>query len=174
MPPERYLPIFTSLKVSRIGVISNPARTSSYIKKARKIAAEFGVDLIVREAKSIQDVSGQLSTLTGLVDALWMLPDSITASGEAADAQFLFSAKHRVPVVTFSSAYLDSGAAIAIDMDRFDIGIQGGRMAASIISGGRVSNIPPELPRKITVKTNFAVLRRLNLSPDFTGSRSTK
>ena len=78
-----------------------------------------------------------------------MLPDSVTASGEAADAHFLFSAVHRIPVITFSSAYLSSGAALALDIDRFDMGRQGGEMAASLMDGNGISEIPPESPRKI-------------------------
>lgn len=165
-PPERYLPLFTALKAHRIGVISNPARNAAYIRQARKAAAGSGIELVVREVKSSREVSGQLGTLAGMVDALWMLPDSVTASGEAADAHFLFSAGHKVPVVTFSSAYLASGAALALESDRFDMGRQGGEMAASLMDGNGISEIPPEVPRKTSVKSNLSVLRRLDLKPE--------
>lgn len=173
-PPERYLPLFASLKARKVGIASNTTRSAAYIKQARKVAAGFGIDLVVREVKSSREVSGQLGTLAGLVDALWMLPDSVTANGEAADAHFLFSASHKVPVVTFSSAYLASGAALALEIDRFDIGKQGGEMAASLLDGKRISEISPESPRKTTVKSNLSVLRRLGLKPDFGDKRSSE
>jgi len=165
-PPERYLQILTTIKARKVGIISNSTRSAAYIKLARKVAAGFEIELLVREVKSSREVSGQLASLAGLVDALWMLPDSVTASGEAADAHFLFSATHKVPVLTFSGAYLASGAALALDIDRFDIGKQGGEMAASMIDGNGISDIPPESPRKTTVTGNPSVLRRLNLKPD--------
>lgn len=165
-PPERYLPIFTSLKAHKVGIIGTGGRTAAYIRQARKVAAGFGIELVVREVKSSREVSGQLGTLAGVVDALWMLPDNITASGEAADAHFLFSAGHKVPVVTFSVAYLASGAALALETDRFDMGKQGGEMAASLMDGNGISEIPPEAPRKTSVKSNMSVLRRLDLRPD--------
>jgi putative ABC transport system substrate-binding protein len=171
-PPERYLPIFASIKASNVGILINSANSAAYIKQARKVAAGFGIDLVVREVKSSREVSRQLGSLAGLVDALWMLPDSVTASGEAADAHFLFSASHKIPVVTFSSAYFASGAALALEIDRFDMGKQGGEMAASFMAGNGISGIPPESPRKTTVKNNLSVLRRLNLRPDLAGSRS--
>lgn len=174
LPPERYLPVFTSIGASRVGLVSNSGGSAAYIKQARKIAAGFGIDLVVREVKSSREVSGQLGTLAGLVDALWMLPDSITASGEAADAHFLFSACQKVPVITFSSAYLASGAALAIDIDRYDMGKQGGKMAASLMEGDGISDIPPESPRKTTLRSNLSVLRRLNLNPELTGNRSAE
>lgn len=173
-PPERYLTLFTSLKASKVGVISAPAGGAAYIKQARKMANGLGIDLVIREVKSARDVSGQLASLAGLVDALWMLPDCVTSSSEAADAHFLFSAAHRIPVVTFSSAYLASGAALAIDIDRFDMGKQGGRMAVALLGGNAIADIPPESPRKTTVKSNPSVLRRLNLNPEFTGGRSAE
>ena len=153
-----------------MGVVGTTERSAAYIGQARKVAAGFGIDLMVREAKSSRDVSGQLASLAGIADALWMLPDSVTSSGEAADAHFMFSAGHKVPVVTFSSVYLASGAALALDIDRFDMGKQGGDMAASLMNGDGISEIPPESPRKTTVNSNPYVLRRLGLRRDLTGS----
>jgi putative ABC transport system substrate-binding protein len=172
--PERYLALFTSLKSRKVGIISGSAGSATYIREARKIAAGYGIDLLVREVKSSREVAGQLESLAGTVDALWMLPDSTSASGEAADAHFLFSARHKVPVVTFSSAYLSSGAALAVEIDRFDIGQQGGAMAVEIMNGNSISDIPSEAPRKTGVKSNKSVLRRLSLTSDFPGYRSAE
>jgi putative tryptophan/tyrosine transport system substrate-binding protein len=170
--PERYLPIFGSIRARRVGIVSNATRNAVYIKNARKAAVGLGLDLVVREVKSSREVSGQLDSLAGLVDALWMLPDSVTASGEAADAHFLFSASHKIPVITFSSAYLASGAALALDIDRFDMGRQGGEMAAALVAGKGIADIPPVSPRKTTLTGNPSVLRRLGLKPDLAGSRN--
>jgi putative ABC transport system substrate-binding protein len=170
--PERYLPLFGSIRARRVGIISTASRSAAYIRHAKRVAAGLGIDLVVREVKSSREVSGQLDSLAGQVDALWMLPDSVTASGEAADAHFLFSAGHRIPVVVFSSAYLAAGAALALDIDRFDMGRQAGEMAATLVEGGSISDIPPASPRRSTVKSNPSVLRRLGLKPDLAGSRN--
>lgn len=172
--PDKYLPIFASLKARSVGVIFNPAKSAPYIKVARKVAAGMGIELVVREVKSSKDVPEQLETLVGRVDALWMIPDSISASGEAADAHFLFSGRQMVPVVTFSSAYFASGAALALDIDRFDIGKQAGKIATSLMNGTGISDIPPETPRKTTVKSNPSVMRRLGLKLDFSNNRDTE
>jgi putative ABC transport system substrate-binding protein len=165
-PPERYLPLFNSIGSSRVGIISINSRSGGYVRQARKAAAEAGIELVVREVKSSREVAGQLATLAGTVDAIWMLPDSVTSSGEAADAHFLFAASNRIPVVTFSSAYLTSGAALALDFDRFEMGRQGGEMALSLVNGARITEVPPQPPRKTSVTTNPAVLRKLEIKPD--------
>ena len=170
--PERYLPLFVSLKARKVGVISAADRSTAYIKHARKLAVEFGIDLVVREVKSSRDVAAQLDSLAGQIDALWMLPDNITASGKAADAHFHFSAGHKIPVIVFSSAYLASGAALALDIDRFDIGKQGGEMAAALITGNGISEIAPQTPHKTSIKSNPHVLRRLGLSPQSSSRNS--
>lgn len=163
--PERYLALFASLTAQRVGVIANPSVSDSYLRLARRLAAGMGIELLVREVKSPREVRAQLDSMAGLVDALWMLPDSLTASGEAADAHFLFSAVHKVPVVTFSSAYLTSGAAFVLDIDRADLGRQAGEMAAALLDGAAVSAIPPAAPRRALIRSNPSVLRRLGLNP---------
>jgi putative ABC transport system substrate-binding protein len=174
IPPEQYLPVFSALKAKRIGIVSNAAGSSEYIRHARKVAAESGMELVVREVKSAWEVSARLDSLAGNVDLLWMLPDSVTSSGEAADAHFHFSARYKVPVVSFSSAYLASGAAVAIDFDRFEMGKQAGRMVSSLLEGNTVQNIPAESPRSTTVRSNPAVLRRLGLKADIAESRNAE
>jgi len=169
--PDRYLQLFAAIKAHKVGIVSNTARSAAYIRQARKSAAGMGIDLLIREVKTSREVPAQLDSLAGQVDALWMLPDSITSSGEAADAHFLFSAAHRVPVVTFSSAYLASGAALALDIDRFDMGRQAGEMAAQLVDGNGISEIFPASPRKTLVRVNPPVLRRLGLKPELSGSR---
>ena len=169
--PERYLAIFAAIKARRVGVIANTSRNAGYLKLANKFASRYGLDLVIRDVKSPKDVSAQLDSLVGNVDALWMLPDTSIATGEAADAFFLFSASRRVPVVTFSSTYLATGAAIAIEIDRYDIGRQGGEMVSQLLDG-TADSVPPQLPRKNRLKTNPSVLRRIGLSVELPALKS--
>lgn len=164
--PERYLTLLGIIKARKVGIIANASRNSGYLKLAQKIAPRYGIDLVIRDVKSPKDVASQLDSLAGNVDSLWMLPDTSIASGESADAFFLFSASRRVPVVSFSSTYLGFGAALVIEIDRFDLGRQGGEMVAQLLSGTDVDDIAPEFPRKSVLKTNPSILRRLGFSPD--------
>lgn len=172
IPPERYLSLFSSIKAYRVGIVCNPSRNIIYLRRAQKLASRYGIDLIVREINSPRDVFHQLDSLAGAVDALWMLPDISVATGEAADAFFLFSATHRLPVVSFASTYLSSGAAAIIEIDRFDLGKQGGEILARIMDGVPVSEIGPITPRRSVVKSNSTVLRRLGINLDVANSRT--
>lgn len=161
-PPEKYLPIFAYLKSHQIGIVSS-ARSAGYVKHARKTTVGQGLELVTRDVKTAQSVPAQLESLTGHVDTLWMMPDKISGSGAATDSLLLFSASQKAPVVTFSSAYLDAGAAVALDFDRYEVGRQAGEMVVAAIEGDTAAKITPAVPRKTTVKKNISVLRRLSI-----------
>lgn len=174
LPPERYLPIFSAIKARRVGVIGSQARSGEYLRLAARVAASRGIDLVVKEAKSPREVPALLNGMAGRIDALWMIPDSVTAAGEAADAHFLFSMGQQIPVVTFSSAYLPAGAAIALEMDPVDIGRQAGEMLDELMGGDGIRGIPPQSPRRGVLKINPAVLRRLGIRADALTGRNAE
>lgn len=165
MPPvEQYLAMFQTLKARRVGVVVNPARSGHLVRRAQQVASRYGVELAVREVTSPREVSGQLTALGDAVDALWLLPDATAVARETVDAYFRFSMSRQVPVVAFSGAYLQAGAAVAIEADRHDTGRRGGEMAAELLDGEDISGCPPVLPRKTTIGSNPVVLRRLGLT----------
>lgn len=172
IPPDRYLSLFAAIKTHRVGVICNPARNLQYLRRAQRLASKYGIDLVVREVRSPKEVLSQLDSLAGTVDALWMLPDISIATGEAADAFFHFSATHRLPVISFASTYLSSGAAIIIEIDRFDIGKQGGEIVAKVLAGAATNDMAPVAPRRGVIKSNQTVLRRLGIQQDFLSGRT--
>jgi len=163
LPPERYLTLFHAMKLHRIGILAHPAKSGQYIRWVQQVAAEYAVEPVVREVLSPRDVSGQLSSLQGKVDALWLLPDDTAVARETVEAYFLFSLQQQVPVIAFSGAYLQSGAAVAFDLKRYDMGRQAGDMVAALLDGEEVADLPVEFPRKAVVKTNPTVLRRLGV-----------
>ena len=40
--PERYLPLFSSIKARKVGIVSNAARNAAYIRHARKWPPAWG------------------------------------------------------------------------------------------------------------------------------------
>jgi len=162
--PARYLAVFDSLGSKRVGVICDPARSGSYLKRAQVAARRSGIDLVVREVHSPKETLSALDSLRGKVDALWMLPDVTAVSPETTEAYFLFSQGERVPLVSFAELYLSMGGAVALGIDRFDIGKQLGALAQSVLDGTPVENLSVQPPRRVMLKVNEGVLRRLKIS----------
>lgn len=164
--PERYLAILNAMKVTKVGIVVDTTRNANYLKIAQKAASRHGIDIVLRDVKSPKDVAAQLQSLSGLVDSLWMIPDASVATGENADSFFLFAASRRLPVITFSANYLPFGSAVALEIDRYDVGKQGGEIVAQLFSGHTINDLAPALPRKNQIKLNPVVLRRLGISSE--------
>lgn len=162
--PERYVGLFRSMKARRVGIVYNPAKSGWYVRQAVQTAGAAGIELVTREVSSPKDTAGQLASLAGKVDALWMLPDSTAVTRETTEAYFRFGQEQSVPVVSFASSYLGLGAAAVLELDRVAMGRQADAMIADLLNGGRTDGAVLEFPRGLTVKTNPTVLKRLGSS----------
>ncbi|MHB8121059.1 MAG: ABC transporter substrate-binding protein [Desulfuromonadaceae bacterium] len=163
-PPERYIAMFRTMKTRRVGVIYNPAKSGWYLRLAQRAAEAAGIELVVREVSAPRESIERLSALAGKVDALWMLPDSTAVTRETAEAYFRFGQEQNVPVVSFAANYLGLGAAAVLEIDRLAMGRQAEAMAAKILRGSRIENMPFDFPKGLKLKTNASVLKRLSVA----------
>lgn len=159
--PEQYLLVAKRLRAHRIGIVYNPSRSEWYLKLARQAARQHGVELVTREVHDPRQTIAQLESLKGKVDALWLLPDPTAVTSETLEAYFLFSQSQAVPVLSFSAAHLKLGALVALEVDRFELGRQTGEMAQQLVQG-EVPDPAFAAPRRVTLKANEAVAKRLN------------
>ena len=164
LDPSRYLFVFDALGTGKVGVIYDPARSGAYLKRAQSAASRNRIDLVLREVRSAKETPAMLQSLRGKVDAIWMLPDTTAVSPASTEAYFLFSQGERVPVVTFADVYLSMGGAVALTIDRHDIGRQLGEMAQGILDGEDVDEIPAGFPRRAVTRSNDGVVRQLDLT----------
>ena len=169
LEPGRYLSVFDALGAKRVGVLYDPARSGAYLKRAQAAARRSGIELVPREVHAPKETPAMLASLRGKVDALWMLPDATAVSPASTEAYFLFSQSEMVPVVTFAEVYLSMGGAVALGIDRFDIGRQLGEMVQGVLDGTPIEEMPPQSPRRVLTRSNDGVLRRLKLTSGLVG-----
>jgi len=163
-PPEQHCNLLRQMKVRRVGVVYNPARSGWYLRQAQQAAEQAGISLVLREVTTARDTLPQLASLAGKVDALWMLPDLTAVTRETTEAYFYFSQQHGVPVVSFTASYLGLGAAAVLDIDRAALGRQARDMVDKMLEGGSGDSMALRFPRGVTLKTNAGLLRRLKIS----------
>ena len=161
--PEQYLKLFDALGAKRIGVLYDPNKTGCYLKRALQDSRQLGLKLVAEPVGDPRELQAKLDRMRGHVDALWMLPDSTVVTTVNMEAFLLFSMTHNVPTVTFTSHYLKNGAAASLEIDHFDIGLQTGELALSLLKGGTARRVPTLDPRKIHLHKNESVLRKLGL-----------
>jgi putative tryptophan/tyrosine transport system substrate-binding protein len=161
LDPAKYMNVFKDLNSRRVAMVYDPMRNGPYVKRAQAAARRSGIDLVTREVRNPKETPAALESLRGKIDALWMLPDLTAVTPATTEAYFLFSQSEKVPVVTFADVYLTMGGAVALSIDRFDIGRQLGEMAQSVLDGTPVEDLGQQSPRRAISKTNDGVLRRL-------------
>lgn len=163
--PERYMSMFQNMKTPRVGVIYSAARSGWYLDQAKRAAQQAGIQLVVREVSDPRATIGQLASLAGKVDALWMLPDTTAVTRESTEAYFRFGQENSVPVVSFAGNYLGLGAAAVLDIDRLALGRQADGFATELLSGKRTDR-KVVFPAKALMKKNSSVLERLHVEPE--------
>jgi len=163
-PPEQYCNLLRQMKVRRVGVIYNPARSGWYLQQARQAAEQAGISLVLREVTTSRDTLTQLASLAGKVDALWMLPDVTAVTRETTEAYFYFSQQQSVPVISFAGSYLGLGAAAVLDIDRAALGRQARDMVDKLLEGGSDDSMSLRFPKGTILKTNDNLLKRLKIN----------
>jgi len=161
--PSRYLELFAQLGVKRIGTLYDPRISGLYLKRAFGEAGDYGLSLVAEPVRNSRDLQGKLEKLKGETDLLWLLPDSTVVTTVNMEALLLFSMTEGIPMVAFTSQYLKNGAAAALDIDPYDVGVQTGELALSLLRSAPTRKIPVLDPRKVRLQVNESVLHKLRL-----------
>jgi putative tryptophan/tyrosine transport system substrate-binding protein len=161
--PDRQLTLLQRVlpSVKRIGVIYDPLKSGTFLKKARFSAAADNIELTLREVSNPKDVPAQLQSMKGSIDLFWMLPDTTVVTPETIEYLLLFSLENGIPILSFSEKYVEQGALLSFDVDPVDLGRQGGEMARRLLAGSPIAGIPPVDPRNVIVTINSKVAKNL-------------
>ncbi len=167
--PERYVSMFKSMNLRRVGVVYNEEKSGWYLQQARNAASAAGIELVVRKVSAARETVAQLATLAGKVDALWMLPDTTAVTRETTEAYFRFGQQNSVPVISFAPSYLVLGAAAILEIDRVALGRQAFALAAKLLkieNSENSENMTFRFPTKINRTHNPKIFKNLALTPD--------
>jgi len=74
---------------------------------------------------------------------------------------FLFCIGNRIPVVTFSEKYVESGALLSISIDPFDIGRQAAEIAGNLLSRTKGDIVQLSAPRTEIVAINTELAQKI-------------
>lgn len=161
--PSQQVEAITRLlpKLRSLGALYNPVQTGQWVQEALTSPTGKEQTLLFKKISSPAEVPAALAGLRDKIDAYWLLPDDLVTNPQALSHLQEFSIANRVPILSFSDKYLKTGAAAAITFDLGDMGEQAAAMAARILAGTPVSEIPVEPPRRQKVIANTTVLRKM-------------
>lgn len=165
IPPDKQLALIRQAlpEVSDIGLLYGSGQKGDFVEKAKAAAGPAGIRLTANEVRNSRDVPEQLNLMTGKIKAFWMLPDVGVVTPETVEILFLYSLKNRLPVITFSSKYLEMGALMSFEVDPYDMGVQAAEIVNRILTGANAGQISDPLARKINITVNERTAKKLGL-----------
>lgn len=148
-------------EVKRVGVVYDRSKTEGLIR--RTMVARPELTFILRPITSAQDVAGQLESLKGEIDLLWMVPDLTAVSPQTEQSYYRFSLEQQVPLFSFSAKHLAHGATLAAVFDWEEMGEKGAELALQVLSGTPPQDIPPVSPERVRIQVNGKTALKINL-----------
>lgn len=120
-PPSMYLAAIKKLGWKHVGLIHS-AHMKTYALHVVKVARQNGITIIRRVADSPPETIERFSEINGLIDSLWILPDTKAITAGSAEILIRGAQEKDIPVIAFSRNYLKNGSALVIEPDREAIG----------------------------------------------------
>ena len=147
-----------------IGVLFNKAENQHTIQTAQQTAMTRSLSLLSYAIETPQELPDALKMLTERADVMWGIPDTVALSRHTAKSLLLFSYRNRIPLIGLSTPWAKAGALYALDRDYIDLGKQCGEMAAKILHGTPIHEIPLESPRKVIYAVNLKIAQHMKIS----------
>lgn len=166
--PEKQLAAIRRVLPSarRIGLLYDPKKSASFVKRAQIVAKELKIDLLAKEVSHSRFVPAALTSLKGAIDAFWMIPDTTVVTPDTIELMMLYSLENKIPVCTFSTKYLEIGALMSLDINAGEMGRQAGDLAQKILSGKKVADIPAVEADTADLVINESVAGKLKVHVD--------
>jgi putative tryptophan/tyrosine transport system substrate-binding protein len=131
-------------EIQRIYVFNNPTDNSSVqgLAALTETAPFFNVELVVRDASTVEEIDAGLSAIPEDVDAIF-IPAS--AFFEAQMGKFISAAdEHKLPLAAPATANVTVGALTSFGHDNVPLGKQASRLAVQILNGVKPADLPIE------------------------------
>ena len=129
--------------LERIGVAWNPSETNSliFVERGRKVAAGMGLTLVEANADNTSVVGDAVNSLIARgAQAIWVGGDSTVIAG--IDSVIAIAKRSGIPVFTILPGKPDRGTLFDAGPDFYQVGRQGGLLAADILEGADIAKIP--------------------------------
>ncbi|MHC1697349.1 MAG: ABC transporter substrate-binding protein [Geobacteraceae bacterium] len=150
----------------RIGLLYDPKKSASFVRRAQNVSKEFKIELLVKEVSQSRYVPTVLNSMKGAIDAFWMIPDTTVVTPDTIELMMLYSLENKIPVCTFSIKYLEIGALMSLDINATEMGRQAGDLSAKILSGKKVSELSAVEADTVNLVVNESVAGKLKVPID--------
>jgi putative tryptophan/tyrosine transport system substrate-binding protein len=137
-----------------VGMVYNAGESNSVflVKQAEKDAASMGLTIVKAPAGTSAEVQAAAQSLVGRADAIMVIGDNTAVS--ALESIIKVAEQNKMPLVAGDPDSVKRGAVAAYGFDYLDLGKQTGAMAAKVLSGTPISDIPVEFAKNLQLSVN--------------------
>lgn len=147
-----------------LGVLYNAGESNSVylIEEQKKAAATAGLTVVEATASNSSEVKAAADSLVGRVDAISVLTDNTVVS--ALESVVKVAQENKIPLFAGDTDSVKRGAIAAYSFDYKDLGLQAGAMAAEILGGKPISEIPVEYAQNLQLSINPQAAEKVGIT----------
>lgn len=137
-----------------VGMVYNAGESNSVflVEQAEKDAAGMGLTIVKAPASTSAEVQAAAQSLVGRVDAIAVIGDNTAVS--ALESIIKVCEQNQIPLVAGDPDSVKRGAVACYGFDYYDLGKQTGAMAAKLLSGTPVADVPVEFAANLQLSVN--------------------
>jgi putative tryptophan/tyrosine transport system substrate-binding protein len=137
-----------------VGMVYNAGESNSVflVKQAEKDAGTMGLTIVKAPAGTSAEVQAAAQSLVGRADAIMVVGDNTAVS--ALEAIVKVAEQNQMPLVAGDPDSVKRGAVAAWGFDYYDHGKQAGELAAKVLSGTPISDIPVAFAQNLQLSIN--------------------
>lgn len=153
--------------IKKIGLLYNAGETNSatLVAKEKAAAEAMGLEVVEATVASSAEVLAAAQSLVGRVDAVSVLTDNTVVS--ALDSVVKVCEENKLPFFAGDIDSVKGGAIAAYAFDYYEHGLQAGEMAARILQGTPIAQIPVEFAKNLKLAINLKAAEAMGVTiPD--------
>ncbi|HET6477091.1 MAG TPA: ABC transporter substrate-binding protein [Thermoleophilia bacterium] len=137
-----------------VGMVYNAGESNSVflVEQAEKDAGTMGLTIVKAPASTSAEVQAAAKSLIGRVDAIAVIGDNTAVS--ALEAIIKVCDENDIPLVAGDPDSVKRGAVACYGFDYYDLGKQTGVMAAQILGGAPVDEVPVQFAENLQLSIN--------------------
>jgi putative ABC transport system substrate-binding protein len=144
MPPQIDLILSVMPDVETLGIAYNAGETNAAVQaeEFKATCADYGIDVVEATAATTADVYAAGMSLVGRCDAIW-IPTCNTVGGVGIESIIQVGEENQLPVFGSALGMIETGLVGGCSVDYYWVGQQAGYMAARVLDGEAIADIPP-------------------------------
>ena len=166
LPVEDQLKLIRAVlpEAKKIGILytTSEANSVSTLETYKKLAPQYGFEIVESGVGQKSEIPQAADILLSKVDCVSNMTDNAVVASLSVLLEKANAAK--IPVFGSEEEQVKNGCLASAGLDYFNLGIQAGKMAARVLGGEKVSDIPYETLKESKLTVNSGVAAQLGIT----------